>query len=64
MIEQILMELNDTVQLSVGGKLTKFGGHNGITENRESFYLRKFLAVRYVLQKQLYRKIAKHQLCC
>ena len=49
MIEQILA--NDTVQLRVGGKLTKFRGYKGtrkgITENHESFYPRKFLAVRY-----------------
>ena len=47
MIEQILTEINDTVQLRMGGKLTKFRGHKGITENHESFYPRKFLAVRY-----------------
>ena len=32
----------------MGGKLTKFRGHEGISEKHESFYLRKFLAVRYV----------------
>ena len=49
MIERILTEINDTVQLRVGGKLTKFRGHKGITENHESFYPRKFLAVRYAV---------------
>ena len=29
----------------MGGKLTKFRGHKEITENHESFYPRKFLAV-------------------
>ena len=32
---------------SVGKKLTKFRGHIEIIENHESFYPRKFLAVRY-----------------
>ena len=32
----------------MGGKLTKFRGHEGINENHESFYPRKFLAVRYI----------------
>ena len=48
MIEQILMEINDTVQLRVGGKLIKFRGHEGITENHESFYPQNFPAVRYI----------------
>ena len=48
MIERILTVLTDTVQLRVGGKLTKFRGHKGITENHKSFYPRKFLAVRYI----------------
>ena len=34
----------------MGGKLTKFRGHKEITENHESFYPRKFLAVRYLNQ--------------
>ena len=43
--EQILPEINETVELCVGGKLTKFHGHEGITENHESFYSRKFLSM-------------------
>ena len=42
-------KINETVQLRVGGKLTKFRGHEGINENHESFYPRKFLAVRYLV---------------
>ena len=34
----------------VGGKLTKFRGHKEITENHESFYPRKFLAIRYQME--------------
>ena len=44
--ERILLKINETVQLRVGGKLTKFRGHEGINEKHESFYPRKFLAVR------------------
>ena len=44
MIEQILTEINNTLQLCVGGKLTNFRGHKKITENHKSFYPRKFLA--------------------
>ena len=43
MIERILTEINDTVQLRVGGKLTKFRGHKGIIENHESFIPEIFL---------------------
>ena len=45
-IERILTEINDPLQLRVGGKLTNFRGHKKITENHESFYPRKFLAMR------------------
>ena len=46
-LERILPRINETVQLCVGGKLTKFRGHEGINKKHESFYPRKFLAVRY-----------------
>ena len=36
-IERILTEINNSVQLCMGGKLTKFRGHKGITENHKSF---------------------------
>ena len=45
--ERILPKINETVYLRVGGKLTKFRGHEGINEIHETFYPRKFLAVRY-----------------
>ena len=37
----------------MGGKLIKFRGHEGINENHESFYPRKFLAVRYLYEKNM-----------
>ena len=48
MIERILTEVNETLKLHVGEKLTKFQSHKEITENHESFYPQKFLAVQYV----------------
>ena len=42
---------NFIITVRVGGKLTKFRGHEGITENHESFYPRKLLAVWYQLLK-------------
>ena len=42
-----LPKINETVLFRVGGKLTKFRGHEKINEKHESFYPRKFLAVRY-----------------
>ena len=39
--------INETLQLRVGGKLTKFRGHEGINKKHESFYPQNFLALRY-----------------
>ena len=48
MIERILTEVNDAIQLRVGGKLTKFRGHEEITENHESFIPENFRSIRYI----------------